>query len=232
VPWRERLRNWLIVGGLALLLGLVLVGFPPLVEAARERLGIRGVAAALLAAGVPLALALRGRRGPAPLGAGALLPPLVLALAALTGTEVFLRLVPAAVCAAVALAFAASLGAPQSLIELAIRALVPAAPDFVAGYCRGLTLFWAVFFAASSLLGAWLAIVGPLEGWRAWTGWGNLAAMLAVSGPEFLIRKTWFRYYFHGGPFDRLWSRLFPAENTERGRRSLEAIRRWREEHP
>jgi uncharacterized membrane protein len=232
VPWRERLRNWLIVGGLFLLLGVLLVGFPPLVEAARARFGIRGLAAGLLLAGAPVALALRGRRGAVPLGAGALGPPLALVLAAATGAEVFLRLVPAAVYAALALAFAASLRAPQSLIEMAIRALVPAAPDFVAGYCRGLTAFWAAFFAASALLGAWLAVLGPLEWWRAWSGWGNLVAMLLVSGPEFLIRKTWFRYYFHGGPFDRVWSRLFPAENTERGRRSLEAIRRWREEHP
>jgi uncharacterized membrane protein len=166
-----------------------------------------------------------------PLGAGALGPPLLLALAAATGAEVLVRLVPAAVYAALALAFAASLRSRESLLEVAVRALVPAAPDFVGGYCRGLTGFWAAFFAASALLGAWLAAFGPFEWWRAWTGWGNLAAMLLVSGPEFLIRKTWFRYYFHGGPFDRLWARLFPAENTERGRRSLEAIRRWREEH-
>ena len=231
MPWRERLHNWLIVGGLLLLVGILLVGFPPLLETARARFGIRPLALGLLAAGAPLAVALRARRSPAPLGAGAFGPPLLLVLAAATSAEVFLRLVPAAVYAALAVAFAASLRAPRSLIETAVRALVPATPDFVGGYCRALTGFWAAFFAGSAVLGAWLALAGPHEWWRAWTGWGNLAAMLVVSGPEFLIRKTWFRYYFHGGPFDRAWSRLFPAENTERGRRSLEAIRRWREEH-
>jgi hypothetical protein len=54
--------------------------------------------------------------------------------------------------------------------------------------------------------------------------------MLLASGVEFLVRKTWFRYYFRGGPFDRLWARLFPAERTARGRRSAEAIRRYRKE--
>ena len=47
---------------------------------------------------------------------------------------------------------------------------------------------------------------------------------------EFLVRKTWFRYYFHGGPFERFWSRLFPAEATPRGRESLEFIRRYHAE--
>ena len=55
---------------------------------------------------------------------------------------------------------------------------------------------------------------------------------LALSVVEFLFRKSWFRYYFRGGPFDRLWSRLFPAERTAQGRRSIEAIRRYREENP
>ena len=126
--------------------------------------------------------------------------------------------------AALAFAFAASLRARESLIEAAVRALVPAAPDFVGGYCRGLTRFWAAFFAASAALGAGLAVFGPLEWWRAWTGWGNLAAMLLVSGPEFLIRKTWFRYYFHGGPFDRVWSRLFPAVGLVDGRAGIEKV--------
>jgi hypothetical protein len=52
--------------------------------------------------------------------------------------------------------------------------------------------------------------------------------MFAVLPIEFLIRKTWFRYYYFGGPFDRFWSSFFPPEETERGRASLEYIRRFR----
>ena len=54
--------------------------------------------------------------------------------------------------------------------------------------------------------------------------------MGAVTGVEFLFRKTWFRYYARSGPVERLWSILFPAERTERGRRSMEYIRRMRGE--
>ena len=82
------------------------------------------------------------------------------------------------------------------------------------------------------LLIAALALSGAEGAWGAWTGWGLYALMLALSAVEFLFRKSWFRYYFRGGPFDRLWSRLFPAERTAQGRRSLEAIRRYREENP
>jgi hypothetical protein len=77
---------------------------------------------------------------------------------------------------------------------------------------------------------AGLALAGRLEAWRAFTGWIVYAAMLVFGAVEFLVRKTWFRYYFHGGPFDRLWSRLFPAEATAAGRRSQAYIRARRAE--
>ena len=50
-----------------------------------------------------------------------------------------------------------------------------------------------------------------------------------ISVAEFLVRKSWFRHYPHGGPFERFWSTLFPPEKTSRGRRSMESIRCWRE---
>ena len=83
---------------------------------------------------------------------------------------------------------------------------------------------------ASAAVIAGCALAGSVGAWRAVTGWGIYALMLLVSGLEFFVRKTWFRYYFHGGPFDRLWSGLFPPENTEQGRRSAAYIRRCREE--
>jgi hypothetical protein len=55
--------------------------------------------------------------------------------------------------------------------------------------------------------------------------------MGALTVLEFLFRKTWFRHYFHGGPFERLWSRLFPAEHTARGRRSQRTIEEYRARH-
>ena len=44
--------------------------------------------------------------------------------------------------------------------------------------------------------------------------WALLSAFCFV---EFFWRKAWFRY-FGRGPFDRLLARIFPPENTERGR--------------
>ena len=52
--------------------------------------------------------------------------------------------------------------------------------------------------------------------------------MAALTAAEFLVRKTWFRYYARGGPFERIWSAIFPAERTAQGRRSLAAIDEWR----
>ena len=77
---------------------------------------------------------------------------------------------------------------------------------------------------------AGLALSGRAAPWQAVTGWGIYALMLAISALEFFVRKTWFRYYFHGGLFDRFWARLFPAENTEQGRRSAAYIERYREQ--
>jgi hypothetical protein len=48
--------------------------------------------------------------------------------------------------------------------------------------------------------------------------------MAGVMALEFFVRKTWFRYYFRNGPFERFWAQLFPAQATARGRRSMEYI--------
>ena len=49
-----------------------------------------------------------------------------------------------------------------------------------------------------------------------------------VTVVEFFVRKTYFRNYWYRGPFERFWSRLFPAEATPMGRRSAEYIRETR----
>jgi len=85
-------------------------------------------------------------------------------------------------------------------------------------------------FLGTALVTAALAVAGDTEAWRTFTSRTVWLVMAAVAGVEFLFRKTWFRYYARGGPFERLWSALFPAERTERGRRSLEYIQRMRAE--
>jgi uncharacterized membrane protein len=230
VPSPERSwGRWLIAGFLAAI-GIGLLAYPYLLEALLARFGVRASCGVLLVVSV-VSLALGGRARSAldaPVWPGLVIAA-VLGAGAISGRRGALLLVPAVVYLGLADSFRRSLAREDSLIERCARLLVPEAPDFVRPYCRGVTWLWAALFAASAVVIAGLALAGSGSGWRAVTGWGIYALMLAVSGLEFFVRKTWFRYYFHGGPFDRLWSRLFPAENTEQGRRSAEYIRRYRE---
>jgi uncharacterized membrane protein len=240
---REQRARWLLVTGYAIALGGLVLGFPFASQEWVERFGVRGSALFGLAFSAPPLFALLARRSglratlatavgvPAGFAAAALALPLALSLALATADSRALRLVPAAVHASLALSFAGSLRGGGSLIFRGARWLVPEAPDFIAPYCRVVTRLWALFFAASAALVAALAIAGTEAQWRLAAGAGFYAALLALSAAEFLYRKSYFRYYFHGGPFERLWSRLFPAEATEMGRRSAAVIRQWRAAH-
>ena len=152
----------------------------------------------------------------------------LLALAAASGDARFLRLVPAWIYLALAALCAVSLRGPGSLIESVAQWIVPDAPAFIRGYCRGVTAAWVAIFLANAAAIAWLALAGPPEAWSRFALRDVWLAMGAFAAAEFLVRKTRFRYYFHGGPFERLWARLFPAERTARGRRSLAYIEAWR----
>ena len=221
------------IGGAALAIGAcLLVAYPLVLEPVLARAAVRTTALALLlVAGASLAL-------PAPSALAGARPPSwprwaiagLLVLAAVSERRVYLRLVPAFVYLGLAAFLQASLRGGDSLIHFAVRRAVPGAPDFVGPYCRALTRLWAGLLLGCALLVAVLALGASPASWAAWTGWRLYALMLVASGIEFLVRKTLFRYYFRGGPFDRFWSRLFPAERTARGRRSAEAIRRYREQ--
>lgn len=210
---------------------LILV-YPLVLDGVVSRLGARTTALALLGVAL-LSLALPD---PPALGASRLprWPRLAIAallgLAAITTQRLYLLLIPALVYLGLAAFLWASLRGGDSVIHQLVRRALPEAPGFIASYCHRLTGLWAAFFAVCSLWIAALALGGDLRSWESWTGWGLYAVILALSGIEFLVRKSWFRYYFRGGPFDRFWSRLFPAEGTPRGRRSAEAIRQHREQ--
>jgi len=197
-----------------------------------ERFGVRIAALALTAIVAP-AFALAGQRVAAAFGtrAPASIGPLLLTLAAaVTGDRLFLMLVPAAVYLVLFELFRASLHGPMSMIELGARFMEPYAPEFISSYCRKLTMMWCGFFVANAVVVAVLAIFAPPEWWKAYTGWMIYVILAALSVVEFLVRKWWFRYYFYGTPFDRLWSTLFPADATPEGRRSAAYIERTREE--
>jgi uncharacterized membrane protein len=225
--WRPTPRTLL---GYALL-GAALFVYPWLIDTALARFGTRPVAAVLLV------LALAGGAGPA-WGAGRGgrridLPrvpgfpaafALLLAAALATGDVRCLFLVPAAIYLWLALLAAVSLREPVSLIERAARFLQPRAPEFIRSYCRKVTALWCALFAANAGAIAWLVATGAHDARRSYSAWGLWLPMGVLAALEYAVRKAWFRYYA-GGPLDRLWSLLLPAEATERGRRSLAYIR-------
>jgi uncharacterized membrane protein len=216
-----------VAAGVGALIALLAVVYPVVLESALDRLGVRTVSLAL-AAGALVSLPLRGpARGGRAVGTAGLAGLLI--AAAVTEERSWLRLVPAWVYACLAGAAAASLREPESLMERAARWLVPEAPDFIGGYCRAVTALWSVLFLAGAAAIAALAVAGTPEGWRTFTSRTLWIAMAVLTAIEFLVRKTWFRYYARGGPFERVWSTLFPAERTARGRRSMAAIAQWRE---
>jgi len=209
-------------------IGLLAVLYPWALDRALASFGTRALALgllAILAGSLPLRGGLRGGRG----AASACLAGL-LVVAAVAGDERLLRLVPAGVYLGLAAFFTASLRSGGSIIETAARWLVPEAPPFIRDYCRVVTALWAAFFVVGAGVIAWLAIGAGREAWLTTTSRSVWVAMAGLSAIEFLVRKTWFRYYFRGGPFERLWAKLFPAERTARGRRSLAYIEAYRAE--
>ncbi len=199
-----------------------IVAWPLLATDAFARVGARGVGVALAAGG---ALSLLAARALSPLGAALGAPPGVAlvalgAAAAATGERLPLLLVPSWAYGVVAWLFWRSLAGGSSLIERFVQRVHPYAPDFIGPYCRKVTAAWAVFLAASGAALAGLAVAAPLAWWEGFTTWVVLPLVAAGSVVEYLIRKTWFRYYPYGGPVDRLFSAFFPAEATEMGRRS------------
>jgi len=229
LPTRVRQRPKALAG--VGVVALLLLGYPLAVERAVAWVGIRGAAAGLIAVALASAALLRGAPSPVPGGIGRLSRAAVVALLALalaTGDPAPLRGVVAVVYFALAGLFWRSLRDGGSIIETLVRSLEPATPDFVRPYCRKTTALWSGFFAVNGLVLAVLAVRGPAETWALYSGRIVYLEMGVIFLVEFLVRKTWFRYYFGSGPFDRLWSSLFPAENTEMGRRSAAHIRRMK----
>jgi uncharacterized membrane protein len=138
--------------------------------------------------------------------------------------------IPACLYTALAWLFLASLRGDTSLVELGARMIQPVAPEFIGPYCRRVTALWGIVLSINAGLLAVLALAAPVETWRAAAGYGIWTWMGLVSAAEFLVRKTYFRNYYYGGPFERVWSKLFPAEATPMGRRSAAYIRLVKEQ--
>jgi uncharacterized membrane protein len=114
------------------------------------------------------------------------------------------------------------------IVERMARLVDPDLPDFCVPYCRNVTIMWCSFLAFNSLCIAWLAWFGPFEWWALYTGLIAYLLLGLLFAVEFSVRKLLFRYY-RDGFLDRAFERVFPAEKTANGRRSLEYVRRRNE---
>jgi uncharacterized membrane protein len=190
--------------------GFAFVAYPFAVEAAKAQFGVRAVAGVLFLLGLSSLVTRRDYLpGPPILQIAVRLGFLaLLAIAMIADTSLPLHFIPSLVYLVLCGAFLASLRDGASAIGRAARLMHPYVPDFVDSYCRKVTVVWAFFFAANAVATAALALFEPSL-WAAWTGGYAYAAMAVLSAVEFLVRKSWFRYYGNG-PVDRLLAALLP----------------------
>jgi len=231
LPEDQRLRpslGALAAAGLGLLVALA---YPLAMQRILEAWGARAAGGAVLAVGLVSVPILGSRRHGLP--GLSLLPRLALlalpAGAVVTGSALFLRLVPAALQAALAALFVLSLRGGGSLFLDAARIVQPYAPDFIGPYCRKATGVFAALFAVQAVVLTVWVFRPPAHGWATASSaviWLPLGALFAV---EWGVRKAWFRH-FGRHPIDRLLRILLPPERTARGRRSLEYITRRRQD--
>ena len=225
---RPALPVWRVA--LGILQTLFFVAYPFIVYFAHRRFETR-VAGALLLGLLALSLALR-IRGPAAevwqLVRQHLALVLLIGSAIVTGQRFLLLLLPTAVSLFLLGTFGWSLYQGPPIIERFARLVDPDLPDFCVPYCRKVTIVWCAFLAANATCAALLALVGPIEWWALYTGIVAYLLVGVVFAAEFIVRKLWFRFY-RDGLADRIMARVFPAERTANGRRSLAYVERRRE---
>jgi uncharacterized membrane protein len=204
---------------------LLLVAYPLLAAAAFDWWSPRVIAFIWMAVALAGLAARRGIEGRSWSELALIATPgmSLLAWAAITNSELPLRLLPAFVNATLAVIFLQSLNQEQSMIEFGARIIEPRLPDFTRAYCRLSTGIWAFFFIVSSVVIVWLAVFGPEALWDRFTTRNYFIVMIVLNVIEFLARKIYFRHY-DGGPLDPAFAAVFPAENTAAGRRSAAYI--------
>ena len=198
--------------------------YPVVLRQLVEEVGVRTVATLFAIVGAVSTVRAPDMRQRA-LRAAASLPALASAISGSIGP---LTWIPALLYASLAYAFLASLEHGIPMVERIARTIQPAVPDFIAPYCRRVTALWGVVFVVNAVVLAMSALLLPIATWERIASVGIWTWMGVLTVGEFFVRKTYFRNYWYRGPFERFWSKLFPAEATPMGRRSAEHIRETR----
>ncbi len=143
--------------------------------------------------------------------------------AIVTDERALLLALPAVVSLYLLATFGMSLRRGPPMIERFARIIEDDLPPFTLPYCRSVTIVWCVFFAANAAVVCTLAFAAPVGWWALYTGALFYAVLGVLMAREFVLRKVWFRYYT-GTLVDRVLASLFPAEASDRGRRSLSYV--------
>ena len=205
---------------------LFFIAFPFIVWMAYTRFGTRALGTLLIAL-YAVAFLVRARGSFPELRdlARRHAPLIVLVLfAVVPGSATLLLFVPMFVSLYLLWTFSMTLRNGMPMIERFARAVEVDLPDFCVPYCRAVTKIWCVFLAANSIVVGSLALWAPMEWWALYTGLLFYLLMGALLGGEFVFRKIWFRYYGDGFS-DRIFTKWFPPERTENGRRSLAYVK-------
>ena len=121
--------------------------------------------------------------------------------------------------------FGWSLHAGKPMIERFAHMVEDDLPPFTFPYCRRVTWLWCGFFATNAAIVGTLAFGAPLQWWAIYNGLVFYLLLGLLLGAEFCFRKWWFRYY-GTGLVDQFFARIFPAERTANGQRSLAYVKR------
>jgi len=198
------------------------LGYPFVVYYAHTRLETRLLGFVMIAL-VAVAFAIRLR------GAGRELMALlkqhigivvIIGLAVVLDDRVYLLFLPVVMSLYLLFTFGSTLFRPPSMIERFARMMEDDLPPFTHPYCRKVTIVWCAFFLANAIGVALLAVYAPLSWWAVYNGIIFYVLLGILILGESVLHKIWFRYYGTSA-FDVVLSRLFPAERTARGRRSL-----------
>lgn len=206
----------------AVLEALFFLAYPFVVYLAHTRLETRSIGVVMIALLViALLVRLRGslREAAGLIGQHVGIGVMIGAAIVLDERAVLLFL-PALVGVYLLFTFAWTLRRGPPMIERFARVIEDDLPDFTLPYCRRITELWCAFFALHAVAVCTLALMAPLSWWAAYSGIVFYVLLGMLLGGEFLFRKLWFRFY-GDGPADVILARLFPADRTTRGRRSL-----------
>jgi uncharacterized membrane protein len=179
------MRNFRASAPLAAAAALATLAFPLLALAGFGRVPPLAMVAGLLGL-IGLRVAL-GRRGPmetalAAAGAG------VLALSALDAAAA-VRSYPVLVNLGLAVAFAATLVRPPSMVERFARLAERDLPDAAVPYLRRTTAAWLCFFVLNGAIALWTAAFGTMEQWALYNGAVAYLLIAAMFAGELACRR-------------------------------------------